>query len=297
MSQLVEVNTFQNVGYKAVAINIFIPELTQTSKKKKSQQQDIAPAKSLKLSDLELQELLGPTWKSFRQLTRISATLADVQHNFVMSTDIVQQYDLVAVQPTTDKTFYQACTALNVDIITLDVTEKLPFKLKRTTINAAVQRGIKFEFQYSPAIRDSTLRKYFIANAQQFVFCDKGKNIILTSGCEKAMELRGPYDVANLGSLLNLNAAQSKAAVTLNCEALLKHSESRRLNKSVSKVEKLEEIPGNETWLLDKLRVHSSLESVNGGSRDIAGIHGIDSSDEETSVDGPAAKKIKLVQT
>ncbi|XP_052228611.1 ribonuclease P protein subunit p30-like isoform X4 [Dreissena polymorpha] len=263
------------LGYKAVAINIFIPELTQTSKKKKSQQQDIAPAKSLKLSDLELQELLGPTWKSFRQLTRISATLADVQHNFVM----------------------QACTALNVDIITLDVTEKLPFKLKRTTINAAVQRGIKFEFQYSPAIRDSTLRKYFIANAQQFVFCDKGKNIILTSGCEKAMELRGPYDVANLGSLLNLNAAQSKAAVTLNCEALLKHSESRRLNKSVSKVEKLEEIPGNETWLLDKLRVHSSLESVNGGSRDIAGIHGIDSSDEETSVDGPAAKKIKLVQT
>ncbi|XP_052225897.1 ribonuclease P protein subunit p30-like isoform X2 [Dreissena polymorpha] len=263
------------LGYKAVAINIFIPELTQTSKKKKSQQQDIAPAKSLKLSDLELQELLGPTWKSFRQLTRISATLADVQHNFVM----------------------QACTALNVDIITLDVTEKLPFKLKRTTINAAVQRGIKFEFQYSPAIRDSTLRKYFIANAQQFVFCDIGKNIILTSGCEKAMELRGPYDVANLGSLLNLNAAQSKAAVTSNCEALLKHSESRRLNKSVSKVEKLEEIPGNETWLLDKLRVHSSLESVNGGSRDIAGIHGIDSSDEETSVDGPAAKKIKLVQT
>jgi len=39
-------------------------------------------------------------------------------------------YDIVAVQPTTDKMFLQACTQLKVDIITIDLSKKLNFNLK-----------------------------------------------------------------------------------------------------------------------------------------------------------------------
>lgn len=41
----------------------------------------------------------------------------------------------------------------------------------------ALERGIYFEIQYSPAIRDSTYRKYMIANAQSLMRVCKGKVI------------------------------------------------------------------------------------------------------------------------
>ena len=41
----------------------------------------------------------------------------------------------------------------------------------------ALERGIYFEIQYSQAIRDSTYRKYMIANAQSLMRVCKGKVI------------------------------------------------------------------------------------------------------------------------
>jgi hypothetical protein len=39
----------------------------------------------------------------------------------------------------------QACTALNVDIITMDACSRLPFKLKPGIVKPALARGIMFE--------------------------------------------------------------------------------------------------------------------------------------------------------
>ncbi|XP_078100498.1 ribonuclease P protein subunit p30-like isoform X2 [Sander vitreus] len=56
-----------------------------------------------------------------------------------------------------------------------------------TTDVQAIERGLVFEVLYSPAIKDSTRRRYTIANAVCLMETCKGKSL----------ELRGPYDITN----------------------------------------------------------------------------------------------------
>lgn len=44
-----------------------------------------------------------------------------------------------------------------------------------------------------------------------------GKNLILSSAAPSVNEIRGPYDVANLSSLLGVSMERAKAAVSKNC--------------------------------------------------------------------------------
>ncbi|ESP00435.1 hypothetical protein LOTGIDRAFT_87019, partial [Lottia gigantea] len=108
-----------------------------------------------------------------------------------------------------------------IDIISLNLSEKLPFYIRKQSINLALERGIHFEIVYSPAIRDQTLRRHIISNACDLVRVCKGKNIIITSGANKPIELRGPYDIANLAQLFGLTFDQARDAVCCNCRAVL----------------------------------------------------------------------------
>lgn len=56
-------------------------------------------------------------------------------------------------------------------------------------------------------------------NLQLLVDWTRGKNIIIASAAPTANELRGPYDVANLSSLLGLSMERAKAAVSKNCRS------------------------------------------------------------------------------
>uniref|UniRef100_A0A8C5W6F5 Uncharacterized protein n=1 Tax=Leptobrachium leishanense TaxID=445787 RepID=A0A8C5W6F5_9ANUR len=93
------------------------------------------------------------------------------------------------------------------------------------------QRGIFFELIYTPAIKDSTIRRYTISNALNLMQFCKGKNIILSSGAERLLDMRGPYDVHQLcnmalGLLFGLSEGTSKAALSTNCRAALLHGET-----------------------------------------------------------------------
>ncbi|KAM5244009.1 ribonuclease P protein subunit p30 isoform 2-T2 [Hipposideros larvatus] len=121
-----------------------------------------------------------------------------------------------------------ACTHLDVDLVCITVTEKLPFYFKRPPINVAIDRGVGFELVYSPAIKDSTMRRYTISNALNLMQVCKGKNVILSSAAERPLEIRGPYDVANLGLLFGLSESDAKAAVSTHCRAVLLHGETRK---------------------------------------------------------------------
>ncbi|CDQ61414.1 unnamed protein product [Oncorhynchus mykiss] len=118
-----------------------------------------------------------------------------------------EAYDLVAVYPKTEKLFHAACMTFDVDIICVAVTEKQPFSSKW---------GVFFEISYAPAIRDSTMRRYTIAHSISLVEMCKGKNVTVTSGAEKSLELRGPYDIGNLGLLFGLANLQSPPTVALS---------------------------------------------------------------------------------
>lgn len=45
----------------------------------------------------------------------------------------------------------------------------------------------------------------------------RGKNLIISSAASSVNEIRGPYDVANLSTLLGISMEQGKASISKNC--------------------------------------------------------------------------------
>ncbi|KAF8938926.1 Ribonuclease P protein subunit p30 [Dissophora ornata] len=171
----------------------------------------------------------------------------------------VSSYDILAVQPTNEKLFQAACGTFEVDIISLDMSARLPFYLKHSTVGLAVERGIYFELCYGAAIRDATARRNLISNAQSLIRVTRGKNIILSSQAMKAMELRGPYDIVNFGTLLGLNQAVAKDCLSSHCRAVIMHAETRRnTTRAVISVDPVSSLTENEQWKLGNKRKKSN---------------------------------------
>ncbi len=199
--------------------------------------------------DNDTKAVVGVRSKGFRQLTRVNMVLSEGSETHKLRQDNIQSYDLLAVQPTTEKMFHMACTKLEVDIICPDMTEKMPYYFKRIAMNAAVERGIYFEIPYAPAIRDATLRKNVLTNAMTLVSLCRGRNIIITSKALRPIEVRGPYDVTNLGLLFGLTEQQAKNAVSSNCRAVLFHAATRRNTiKSVMSLQHVNELTSQDRW-------------------------------------------------
>ncbi|KAL6067845.1 RNA-binding RNA processing protein rpp1 [Balamuthia mandrillaris] len=186
----------------------------------------------LKSSFAKTQKATNATVRQYRRLTLItddSTKPSDLSvHN-----PILAKYDIIAVQPSSDKLFQQACASLDVDIITLDLTSRLPFKLKMQIASQALARGIFFELSYATALRNPSSRRYFISNALALVRATKGKGLILSSEAYDAMELRSPYDVMNLTSMFGLDLAKGKAAISISPDATILHGETRKTHKGV----------------------------------------------------------------
>jgi ribonuclease P/MRP protein subunit RPP1 len=102
----------------------------------------------------------------------------------------------------------------------------------------AISRGIYFEIKYTPAlggtaafismdtpylIVDSNGRRYFFANSSNLIRVTKGKHIIFSSGAERDMLLRSPYDIINLGILTGLTYGKAMDAVSSSCVAVIAH--------------------------------------------------------------------------
>uniref|UniRef100_A0AAZ1XF46 Uncharacterized protein n=1 Tax=Oreochromis aureus TaxID=47969 RepID=A0AAZ1XF46_OREAU len=189
------VETAAHLGFSTIALNyVFEP----TAKKK---QEIPTPTPINELID-QLPMVQGRS-RPIRVLNRLTVLMSDASH-------------------------FAACMVYDIDIICVPMTEKLPFFFKRAPINGAIDRGVVFEVSYSAAIRDSTMRRYTIANAVSLMESCKGKSVILSSAAQKALELRGPYDVTNLALLFGLSDGDAKEAVSSTCRAALLHAETRR---------------------------------------------------------------------
>lgn len=143
--------------------------------------------------------------------------------------EIAGTYDVVAAVPQTEQLFEDCCRRLNIDLISLDLTERVPFRLSLPAVAAAIARGVHFEICYAPALRDSATRRNIVANAQQLLRLTRGRNIVLSSGALRPMDLRGAHDVANLGiSLLGMPHDCAHKAVGSNLTNVLKRAQLRR---------------------------------------------------------------------
>ncbi|XP_024194499.1 uncharacterized protein LOC112197837 isoform X2 [Rosa chinensis] len=197
--------------------------------------------------------LLGvPRATPFRQYTRLTVcaeTLAQAQA-LNSGNPILKTYDLVAVKPMNQFAFDQACEKLEVDIIAIDFSEKLSFRLKQPLVKAAIERKVYFEITYAGLIADVQTRRQIITNAKLLVDWTRGRNIIISSAAPTANEFRGPYDVANLMSLLGLSMERAKAAISRNCRTLISNAvRKKHYYKEAIRVEVLpsgEESDGNK---------------------------------------------------
>ncbi|XP_057226926.1 ribonuclease P protein subunit p30 isoform X2 [Malurus melanocephalus] len=189
--------TAAHLGYSAVALNHVI----DFKEKKQEITKPVSPTELFPSLPI-----VQGTSKRIKVLTRLTLIVSDPSHCNLLI----------------------ACTTLDVDLVCINVTEKLPFYFRKPPVNMAIDRGIYFELLYTPAIKDSTMRRYTISNAINLMQICKGKNIVISSAAERPLELRGPYDVANLGLLFGLSESQAKAAVSTNCRATMLHGETRK---------------------------------------------------------------------
>uniref|UniRef100_A0A8C1VKT6 Ribonuclease P protein subunit p30 n=1 Tax=Cyprinus carpio TaxID=7962 RepID=A0A8C1VKT6_CYPCA len=198
------IETAAHLGYSTVAINYVVePQQKKQEIPKPQSVSDIVhkfPVVQGKCSPIKV-------------LNRLTIIASDASH--FRPTNEYRSFDLVAVYPKTEKLFHAACMTFDVDIICIAVAEKQPFHFKRAPVNGAIDRGVFFETCYAAAIRDTTMRRYTIANAIMLLYC------------MVSMTLSGPYDIANLGLLFSLSEGDAKAAVSTNCRSVLLHGETR----------------------------------------------------------------------
>lgn len=155
----------------------------------------------------------------------------------------LQSYDLLAVRPTTEAAFQHACLTLSelkpfsIDIISLDfgAQPRLPFFLKRSTVNAALENGVQFEITYAQAVADdgTKARRNLISGARDLLRVTNGKGVFFSSGATEALALRAPYDVINLGAIFGLNPSAARDAISNNCRSLLLRSQTRKTYRGV----------------------------------------------------------------
>jgi len=260
------------LGYDCIALNQY---------NKGKVPPDLANASQAVSLSANATAMLQAKGRRFQQLSRLTVLLDDQKDAYHLNgnSPTVKQFDIVAVAPSTDKLFAQCCEKLEVDIISLDLSKRLPFFFKPKQVNCAIERNVYFEISYSAAIADMASRKILISNALQLVRATKQKNIILTSQAERAMLARGPYDVANLGRLFGLSAGAAKQALGSNCRAAVVHGKTRRTVKGVIAVTMTKDLAAMDSW---QLQTHETLDEVPAADGHAgSGVHGEDDSDDE----------------
>ncbi len=141
-----------------------------------------------------------------------------------------QQYDLVAARPTDERTLQQACQALDVDIISLDLTKKYERHFKFPMLGAAIARGIKIELCYSQGIlsNDPMAKRNLISNATQLIRVTRGRGLIFSSEASSALGIRAPSDVINLASVWGLGTERGKDGLTREPRNLVEFARLKR---------------------------------------------------------------------
>ncbi|XP_058748464.1 protein GAMETOPHYTE DEFECTIVE 1 [Vicia villosa] len=178
----------------------------------------------------------------FRQYTRLTVCVENpLQGNALNDGNpILKTYDLVAVKPLNQTAFDIACERMAVDIISIDFSAKLPFRLKQSMVKMATQRGVVFEVSYAGLIADVQLRRQLISGAKLLIDWTRGRDVVFSSAAPSVNELRGPCDVANLLLLFGLSKEQAKASISNNCRVLLANALRRkRFHKEAIRVEVL----------------------------------------------------------
>ncbi|KAG0412243.1 hypothetical protein HPB47_010603 [Ixodes persulcatus] len=233
------------LGYDVVALNVVVGSQELGTKNKIPE----PPCYSLGPEDLS-----ASRGRKLRILTRLTAVLSEsAQSHRLFQSPIAKKYDIIAVTPTQEKMFQQLCNQGDLDILSLPLDTKLPFLVKRAQYGAATGRGVMFEVQYAPCLRDPAPLRNTLANCQNLLHAGQGK----------AQELRGPNDAANVGLLFGLSECTARDAVYGNCKSVIVHAETRsKVNRAIIFSQPIDEVSARDRWLLESCKLPESQDSV-----------------------------------
>jgi ribonuclease P/MRP protein subunit RPP1 len=164
-----------------------------------------------------------------RILRRCNIFLTDSASNFRIP-QLQQQYDLVAVRPTDERTLQQACQSLDVDIISLDLTLRFEKHFKFPMLGTAIARGIKIELCYSQGIlsSDPMAKRNLISNATQLIRVTRGRGLMFSSEAKSVLGIRAPSDIINLASVWGLGTEKGKDGITKEPRSVVEYARLKR---------------------------------------------------------------------
>ena len=150
--------------------------------------------------------------------------------------ELVRRYDVLALEPTSERAFASACANRRADVLAVDLGARPAFRARAPALRAACARGACVEISYNPALSlDPARRRNFFANAAQLARLvgpgaggGAGGGVVIAGGSRAAAELRGPYDVANLATLFGMKDEQARAAMSTRAVALLTRAAAKR---------------------------------------------------------------------
>lgn len=233
--------TLIDLGYRTVAINQIVEEAAlEPQEKKGKKRKGEKDVQSPVPPPMNLNDIPEEIKRSIKILHRVTVyfSTSDMAHKMVSSENF-NKYDIVAVIPTSKAALQHLCSSLDVDIISLDPSVKMPVRWTRKLYYVAIEKGMWFELPYASAVLDSTARRNLIEAGHLYHAFGKSKNIIVSSGAENPMQIRGPYDVINLCLLLGLSEEQAKSAITNAGQSVVLRAESRRSGKAIVFIERL----------------------------------------------------------
>ncbi len=176
------------------------------------------------------EKLPFPVPSSLRILRRCTIVLVDPSQNHRLAT-VASHYDILALRPTNERSLLQACQSLECDVISLDLSTRLPFYFKMKTLSLALQRGIKFEICYAAGVlsTDGGLsRRNLISNATQLIRATRGRGIIISSEAKLALACRAPLDVVNLAAVWGLGQERGMEAVGSEARSVVMQAQMKK---------------------------------------------------------------------
>lgn len=118
-----------------------------------------------------------------------------------------QIFDLVAVEPLTEKAFQSAISNLDIDIISFNLQERLPCYMKHKALCSAIEKGMFFEIKYTDFLNNKN-RAQTISNVKQIIRASRNRGLICSSGClvTKPYQLRNINNVQPILKMLGIDS-------------------------------------------------------------------------------------------
>lgn len=214
-------------GYNFLVINFIADE---TVKLPINSPQKLNP---IPMQDLRSRFLKFPKLRLFSRITLVVSDPGKAQS--ISKINNTGAFDVVAVQPTTEKALQLTTTNLDIDLVSLPMGSRFPFFLKHKTVGLALTKGIKFEICYSgliagPAGYESSSalgatghisRKNFLSNCLQLIRASRCRGLVFSSGATEPLHVRNYADILAIMQSLGLKVSNSKEGFLSQPEAVL----------------------------------------------------------------------------